>query len=75
MKNGISISINSSSYSWYEKYRIDETPYNEAYHSLKLKDCPVLKCESEIIDNKKEEPKPEQPKAEFKKKVFKIRRR
>lgn len=28
---------------WYEDYRIDEKPYNDVYHSMKIEDCPVIK--------------------------------
>lgn len=40
----ITISKNTVN-SWYSKYQIDEKPYNEAYHSMNLKDCPVLKID------------------------------
>ena len=81
-RTGITMSINSKD-SWYEKYRVDETPYNEAYHSMNLKDCPVLKDESENSDNKnrseihvpKKEIKEEEPKEGFKKRIFKIMKR
>lgn len=29
----------------YEKFRVDERPYNDSYHSMKLDNCPVLKDE------------------------------
>lgn len=28
---------------WYHQYRIDESPYNDTYHSMKLGDCPILR--------------------------------
>jgi len=28
---------------WYEQYRIDEKPFNEIYHSMKIDDCPIIK--------------------------------
>lgn len=45
-KEGTSITISKNPYRgipWYEKYRVDEKPYNEAYHSLSIEDCSVLK--------------------------------
>lgn len=27
----------------YDRYRVDEKPYNEAYHSMSIKECPVLR--------------------------------
>jgi hypothetical protein len=30
---------------WYEQYRIDEKPYNDVYHSMKIGNCLVLKNE------------------------------
>ncbi len=80
---GLSIKLFPEKDSWYEKYKIDETPYNEAYHSMNLKDCPVLKDEtnedSKNIDKKEKETeksktepsKIEQPKTEEPKKEFK----
>lgn len=28
---------------WYDKYRVDEKPYNNAYHNMNIEDCPILK--------------------------------
>lgn len=42
----VSISISKYLNSRWEIYRVDEKPYNDAYHSMSLKDCPVLKIES-----------------------------
>lgn len=28
---------------WYYPYRVDESPYNDTYHSMKLDDCPILR--------------------------------
>lgn len=39
----VDIVQSSTKYSWYEKYRVNEKSYNEAYHSMNLKECPVLK--------------------------------
>lgn len=30
-------------FQWYEKYRVDEKPYNETYHDMKIDKCSVLK--------------------------------
>lgn len=41
-----SIGIAKSSWKtigWYEQYRIDEKPYNDAYRNLKLEGCPALR--------------------------------
>jgi len=27
---------------WYEEFRIDEKPFNDTYHNMKLSDCPIL---------------------------------
>lgn len=46
MKKGTSITITknpSRGVPWYEKYRVDEKPYNDAYHNMNIEDCPVLK--------------------------------
>jgi len=37
LRTKININVNSSKYSWYEKYRVDEKPYNGAYHRILLK--------------------------------------
>lgn len=51
------ISKNSTSESWYEKYRIDNAPYNEVYKSMNLSDCPVLKSDEKFDFNTIERPK------------------
>ena len=28
---------------WYEEFRIDEKPFNDTYHNMKLDNCPVLR--------------------------------
>lgn len=30
-------------FGWYEKYRVDEKPYNDAYHCLGKDDLPALR--------------------------------
>jgi hypothetical protein len=41
----ITIYKNNRVDSWYNKFQIDETPYNEVFHSMSLEDCPVLKSD------------------------------
>lgn len=38
IRNGVTIYKNPTRAVWYEKYRVDEKPYNDAYHSLLRKD-------------------------------------
>lgn len=77
--NKTGIAIYKSSNSKWEKYRVDEKSYNDAYHSMSLKDCPILK--SDITSNRKrDESKDVETKTQeletkntkFNKKVFKI---
>lgn len=42
-RDNITIYDNPSRSAWYEKYRIDETPFNNTYHNMSLKNCNVLK--------------------------------
>lgn len=35
--------IKKDNFAWYEKYRVYEKPYNDAYHNMNIEDCPILK--------------------------------
>lgn len=49
MKRGnIRIYINDE-YRWYEKYIVDEKPYNDIYHNLNEEDLSILKDRKEIV--------------------------
>lgn len=39
------VSIVKSNNSRWEKFRIDERPYNDTYHKMNIGNCPVLKDE------------------------------
>ena len=39
----IMITKNPGNVPWYEKYRVDTKPYNDAYRSMNIEDCSVLK--------------------------------
>jgi len=39
------ISIPRDGDTWYEQYRVDEKPYNDVYHSMKIENCSVIKNE------------------------------
>lgn len=46
MKKRSNVTISKNPYRgipWYEKYRVDEKPYNDAYHNMNIEDCPILK--------------------------------
>lgn len=40
---GFDIYKDPKDHMWYEEYRVDEKPYNDMYHSMKIEDCPVIK--------------------------------
>lgn len=40
---GLTIYKDPKTSPWYEDFRIDEKPYNDIYHSMKIDDCPVIK--------------------------------
>ena len=42
-RSTLNIIKNPSRTVWYEIFRIDERPYNDAYHHMKLENCKVLK--------------------------------
>lgn len=45
-RKSISIVKNpSKGIQWYEKYRVDEKPYNDIYHCMNIYNCPVLRKE------------------------------
>ncbi len=51
---GLTIYKEPKNPAWYEKYRIDESPFNETYHSLKIEDCSVIANEqTKTIKNDK----------------------
>jgi len=44
VKSGITITKNPSKGSqWYEEFRIDEKPFNDTYHNMKLDNCKILR--------------------------------
>lgn len=40
---GLTIYKDPNNKPWYEEFIIDEKPYNDIYHSMKIDDCPVIK--------------------------------
>lgn len=42
-RSHIRIYKNPSRYTWYEKYRVDEKPYNDAFHNLDERDLSILR--------------------------------
>lgn len=48
-KWSISITKNpSKGVQWYEEFRIDERPFNETYHNMKLENCKILRKELSV---------------------------
>jgi hypothetical protein len=43
IRNTICIYKNPCREGWYEKYRIDESPFDITYHNMKLSDCKILR--------------------------------
>lgn len=42
-RSSVCVRLNPSRGAWYEKYRIDESPFDRTYHNIKLEDCKVLR--------------------------------
>ncbi len=43
-RTGITITKNpSKGVQWYEEFRIEEKPFNEIYHNMKLENCKILR--------------------------------
>jgi len=49
MKRGNIRVYENDEYRWYEKYIVDEKPYNDIYHNLNEEDLSILKYRKEIV--------------------------
>lgn len=48
-RSAITIYKNPSRSAWYENFKMDDGPYNVAFHSMKLDNCPVLRKDKKIM--------------------------